>query len=417
MNYQLSILLVLSFVQSVAVGDGKAFALRDGDRVVLLGNTLIERSQRYGYWEAMLTSAFPNRHITFRNLGWSGDTVWAESRGIFDPPAKGYERMLAQVKELRPTVILLGYGNNESFAGKAGLPRFLEQLSKLVADLKTAAEGDVRFVVVSPTAHEIRPHIETAEANNQRLKVYRDALAEFAESGSMPFVDLLTKVNVREDQVPPRPAKPWYDAWFHENSQTLRTVNGVNLNRDGYRAATEVIRQSLAISDPAWKLRIAAEGKPRVERAEVRDVQLTESGLKFQLRADALPTCGTAQRPADAGVLHVTGLADGKYELHVEGKRVAEQRGEQAFHVTTGGDARQAEQLRAAIIEKNRLYFYRWRPQNVTYLFLFRKHEQGQNAKELPEFDKLIDQQEQKIAKLRQPQWREYELKRVIAGE
>jgi hypothetical protein len=46
--------------------------------------------------------------------------------------------------------------------------------------------------------------------------------------------------------------------------------------------------------------------------------------------------------------------------------------------------------LRKAIIHKNELFFHRWRPANSTYLFGFRKHEQGQNAKEIPEFDPLI---------------------------
>jgi hypothetical protein len=59
------------------------------------------------------------------------------------------------------------------------------------------------------------------------------------------------------------------------------------------------------------------------------------------------------------------------------------------------------EQLRKAIVEKNRLFFYRWRPQNETYLFGFRKHEQGKNAKEVAEFDPLIAEKEKEIAKLR----------------
>lgn len=49
-----------------------------------------------------------------------------------------------------------------------------------------------------------------------------------------------------------------------------------------------------------------------------------------------------------------------------------------------------AETLRATIVAKNRLFFHRWRPANETYLFLFRKREQGQNAKEIPMFDPLI---------------------------
>lgn len=58
-------------------------------------------------------------------------------------------------------------------------------------------------------------------------------------------------------------------------------------------------------------------------------------------------------------------------------------------------------ELQAAIIEKDRLFFHRWRPANETYLFLFRKHEQGQNAKEIPMFDPLIAAQEEKIEEAR----------------
>ncbi|MFK7770087.1 MAG: PVC-type heme-binding CxxCH protein [Mariniblastus sp.] len=54
-------------------------------------------------------------------------------------------------------------------------------------------------------------------------------------------------------------------------------------------------------------------------------------------------------------------------------------------------------QLRELVREKNRLYFHRYRPQNETYLRGFRKHEQGQNAKEILEFDALIAQAESRI--------------------
>ena len=57
--------------------------------------------------------------------------------------------------------------------------------------------------------------------------------------------------------------------------------------------------------------------------------------------------------------------------------------------------------LRASVQEKNRLFFHRWRPANETYLFLFRKHEQGNNAKEIPMFDPLIEKEERKVENLR----------------
>ena len=56
--------------------------------------------------------------------------------------------------------------------------------------------------------------------------------------------------------------------------------------------------------------------------------------------------------------------------------------------------------VRQVIQEKNELYFHRWRPQNETYLFGFRKHEQGKNGKEIAEFDPLVAAKEVEISKL-----------------
>lgn len=148
--------LVLSASPADLFADDAPLELRDGDRVVLLGGTLIEREQRYGYWETALALAWPDRNVTFRNLGWSGDTVWTESRGIFDPPAKGYERMLEHVARLKPTVILLGYGNAEAFAGPEGLDRFITQYGKLLDDL-SSTRSPVRPAGPPPTAATRQP--------------------------------------------------------------------------------------------------------------------------------------------------------------------------------------------------------------------------------------------------------------------
>src|SRR6059036_2056843 len=110
-----SLIAALSLFAIVPITQAEPFELKDGDKVVFLGSTLIEREQRYGYWETALTSRFPNRSITFRNLGWSGDTVWGESRARFGSAAEGFRRLTEGVHSLKPTVIVLAYGGNESF--------------------------------------------------------------------------------------------------------------------------------------------------------------------------------------------------------------------------------------------------------------------------------------------------------------
>ena len=111
------------------------FEIEDGDRIVWIGNTLVEREQRYGYWETALHAAFPDKQFTLRNLGWSGDTVFGDARAGFDTPAKGFERLVSLTLELKPTVIFVGYGTNESFEGEVGLPKFEKGLEKLLGGL------------------------------------------------------------------------------------------------------------------------------------------------------------------------------------------------------------------------------------------------------------------------------------------
>ncbi len=73
--------------------------------------------------------------------------------------------------------------------------------------------------------------------------------------------------------------------------------------------------------------------------------------------------------------------------------------GKQLADDLVGGTACQRvdTELDALIVQKNELFFHRHRPQNETYLLLFRKHEQGNNAVELAQFVPLIDALDKQI--------------------
>lgn len=268
--------------------------LRDNDRVVLLGATFIEREGQFGYIETALTTAWPDRKITFRNLGWSGDTVWAESRGLFDATQVGYQRMIELVQELKPTVILFGYGQNESYAGEAGLDPFVKQFEKLCDDLKPTG---ARMAFLTPTRLEKpAPPLPDASRQNGMLAKYVEAIRQLAGRRQAPVIDL----------------------YALEPSARNLTENGVHFGPGGYSAVAQAIRTQ----------------------------------QKLQPR---------------------------------------------------GLTSAQEEQIRQRIVEKNRLFFYRWRPQNVTYLTGFRKHEQGNNAVEIAQFDPLVEQIELQINALKKP--------------
>ena len=71
-----------------------------------------------------------------------------------------------------------------------------------------------------------------------------------------------------------------------------------------------------------------------------------------------------------------------------------------AIHPQPTDFAARSETIRNQVVAKNRLFFHRWRPANETYIFLFRKHEQGNNAVEIPQFDPLVEAAEQQVRSL-----------------
>src|SRR6185369_6378545 len=116
-RFRLLLLGMLSVVGSFAcAAKPAAFELKEGERVVFLGDTLIEREQQFGWIELMLTTSFPERNIKFRNLGWSADTPAGDSRfGLsllqagLEPEDEGWKQLVKQLEEAKPTVVILGY--------------------------------------------------------------------------------------------------------------------------------------------------------------------------------------------------------------------------------------------------------------------------------------------------------------------
>jgi lysophospholipase L1-like esterase len=300
----------------------KPFEFKDGDRVVWIGNTLVEREQRYGYWETALLAANADKKITVRNLGWSGDTVFGEARARFDfdKPDAGFKQLVNLTLELKPTVIFVSYGTNESFEGKEGLPKFEKGLEKLLDALKPA---DARVVLFTPIPFESVPGFPEAKARNEMLRQYGGIVRRTAEKRNLACADLAAAVlnlTAKLDHL--------------KKAQVIRdeslTENGMHLTESGYRDTAFSFLQSLGIV---------------VE----------------------LPWCLTG------------------FVIPEPNKRIM----------------KDLEPLRQAVLAKNELFFHRWRPENETYLFGFRKHEQGKNAKEVAEFDPLVSKAEDEINKIR----------------
>ena len=245
------------------------FELKDGDRVVLIGGTFIERDQEYGYLETLLMSRFPDRNITFRNLGWSGDTVRGEARSRFGPPAEGFDHLKTHVEALKPTLIFVNYGLNESFAGKAGLGAFEKDLKTLLDVLdKTGA----RVVLVTPRRLEkLPPPLPDPAKANERLANYVGVLKAEASRRRYRVVDL-------------------FDGWKPAAAKTF-TDDGIHPTAEGYRRGAEVIVGMLGLAAPAPRGEVTWDGKVLTSAGcKITDVKASPSSLALRVAADRLPT-------------------------------------------------------------------------------------------------------------------------------
>jgi lysophospholipase L1-like esterase len=277
------------------------FEFQDGDRLVLIGNTVLEREQRYGSFEPRLALALGETKVSVRNLAWSGDTVFGHARSYFGPPEEGLQRMATHLEMLKPTVVILCYGSELAFERLGGLPEFLSGYRSLIEMIRTKSPG-VRIIITTPPPLEtLPPPLPDLAMENKNLSSLRDALRKFAGMQNAFFVDWFELMGGLPK--PGSTAKPL-------------TENGVHYTREGYEKLSAKLIEGLGMKMP------------------------------------------DAPSPA-------------------------------------------LENLRRAVIAKDTLFFNRWRPHNETYLFGFRKHEQGQNAKEIPMFDPLIAQGDEAIQKLK----------------
>ena len=379
---------------SVSFGTGP-LQLESGDRVLFVGSTLIERAQKYGLIEQALTTRFPNQHVLFRNLGWSGDTVFGHARARFGTVADGFDHLETHVFAEKPNLILVGYGTNEAFAGEAGLDEFVQGLHLLVDTLSSTG---ARIALLSPVRQEnLGSPLPDPTEQNRRISLYRDAIRQVAEDRRCGFIYLYALV------------KP--------TSERKLTDNGMHLTPHGYAVAARAFEAGFAWPDRQRRLVADWQAKSiEAEGAMVTDVSAADQELQFDVLDVMLPSPITNADSHAERTLTVQGLPPGQYQLAIDGGVITvadQQRWQNGVAIVSGPEIEQANRLQETINQKNELYFHRWRPQNETYLFLFRKHEQGNNAVEISQFDPLIESKEQEIATLRVPQTHHYRFRRI----
>jgi mono/diheme cytochrome c family protein len=249
-----------------------------GETIVLLGNTLGEREQYYGFFETALHQRFPAARLTVRNLCFPGDTPSFRPRaGHSNPWAfPGAERFRPELKthngrghEPRPDewlhlvkadTIIAFFGFNESFDGIARVDAFKAELSAFVDHtLSVAYNGKTapRLVLVTPIAFEDRSadyELPKGVEENKRLAAYAEAVLAVAKEKKVGAVDLFTVT------------KKWFDSPEVRNAKAKPTINGCHLSEGGYAVLSPAL-----VGEIFGKTPVVSKADPAKLRAAIND--------------------------------------------------------------------------------------------------------------------------------------------------
>jgi len=372
--------MLLGFA-GAAYADGP-LAINDGERILFVGNGFVENDQSHAYFEARLQRRLAGRNVMFHYMGWSGDTVRGSARTAGFQVPQGLARLEKEAKAKQPTLIFLAYGMNEAFDGPQALPDFLKDYEKL---LKALSPLKARLVIVGPTHHEDlgRPFPDPAE-HNRHLEQFTKALKAFADERKLPFVDLYHALAKGADRTKPI------------------STNGILLNASGYARAGKAMEEQLGFAPHRWDVAIEFGGKlVRNIGTKVAAISAKRVEHKFQAADHSLPIAGDVYR------FQFTGFPAGQYALKVDGREVllaTAATWQTGIALETGPMFADGEALREAIVLRNQLFYRRWRPYND------HSRHWGFIGGDYKLYDAEIAKQEQRIAELRSPRMRTYEL-------
>lgn len=291
------------------------FALKDGDTVVFLGDS-ITAARTYGkIVENYTLLRFPGRKVRFVNAGVGGDTA-----------AGGLKRLDRDVFAHAPTVVTVAYGVNDIGWG-----------TRADAAHKTAYLDGIRGIVEACTKRGVRVYVCSAAATAEDpdraeagfLQAMCDEGMALSRSLGGHAIDVQRAMRAVQRKVAAA-NKQVRDPAKHD---TLHAADGVHLNDLGQLAMAYAILKGLGAPADVSSVAVDAAG-PTVVAAKgcaVSGLAAADGGVRFTRLDEGLPFnygifYGLHYRyvpvPDELNryLLRVTNLPKGRYEVTADGR-------------------------------------------------------------------------------------------------
>ena len=331
--FPMKTLLFLIAATSIARAD---FALRDGDTVAFLGDSITTARGYSKIVEHYTLMRFPERKVRFVNAGRGGDTANGS-----------LERLDSEVFSKGATVVTVAFGINDiGWGTKADDEHKKLYLDGIRTIIERCREHKVRPIICSPAITAEDP----ATAEKGYLQTMTDEGLALAKSLGAETIDL--QRGMREVQrrliESNATAKP-------EDQVRLHVKDGIHLEEIGQVSMAYAMLKGLGAPEEVSSVTLSFTGdSPETKGCKVSDVVKSENGIAFTRLDKGLPlSLGpfTAFQfrwvPMQDGInqyfLRVRDLPEGEYEIKVDGRLIGKSkaadlaRGQNICTMTTNG--------------------------------------------------------------------------------
>lgn len=412
------------------------FAIHDGDRVVFLGDSITEQRLYTTYVEAYALTRHPSWKLGFRNVGWGGDTAWLRQRThpdearLFAAEGAALDAMVTDsvgrglardVLPLRPTFVTVKFGMNDH-SYQAFRPDIFRAYARSQAEIaRVLGAANARVAFLTPQPIEDRRPDPDKDARNQSLRRFSDGLKDVAAQGGAAFVDQFA---------------PYMDIMLAERAKSPTAVIGggdaVHPGPPGQTLMAWAVLKGLGATAAVSRAEIRTATKSAVtEGCTVEGIAVEDGGVAFDRLDEALPMPVDARAEAALKLapvldelsryeLRVTGLAEGNYEVTIDGdlavKTTAAALSEGVNLSNAGGPVtKQSRKVLDLVFHKNNIYFERWRSVQLYSLPGWAKAAELGSLKEIEQrrLDGEIAADEAAIDAARQPKKHRFAVRRA----
>jgi lysophospholipase L1-like esterase len=333
------------------------FFFKDGDRVVMIGDSITEQHLYSNYVEMWTVTRFPAWNLTFRNVGIGGD----RSTG-------GNGRFKRDVLAHKPTAMTVDFGMNDGNYKpfeEAGFRTYMNGLQGM-ADQAKAAGIRVAWATPQPLDNT-DPGSTALTGYNLTLEKYSAGVKTIADKNGGVFADQFHPYLAVLDKA--RSAASKYDR--------ITAGDAVHPGPPGQALMAYGILKGLSFPARVSSVTIdlaSADGGVKAAHCEVTGYERTGDGVRFQRRDAALPFFPDEARSIlkwipileelNEYTLKVTGLKPGRYDIRLGGKKVAEYAADDlakgvnlaSAALSAGPVADQVKAVKSAVEAKNKFF-------------------------------------------------------------